>query len=176
MNPKYLLLSALLGGLVLFVWGAVYHAVIGIDSHTMKEFRDSDAVSGFVRGHADGNGMYYTKDGVLAAISVTGGVSDKSQDMGPALGKQFVINVVIAGLLAWLLTFTGIRTPLCTAGLFGLAGVAAGISAWISAWVWYNHSMAFALAAVADLAVGFLLAGLVIGWVRGKLAPPALPG
>lgn len=175
MNPKYLLLSALLGGLALFVWGAVYHAAIGIDTHTMKEFRDGAAVSELVRGHADGNGVYYTKDGVFAAISVTPGMSDKSQDMGPALGKQLVIDVVIAGLLAWLLTFTSLRSPLCTAGLFGLAGVAAGISAWISAWVWYGHSIAFALAAVVDLAVGFLLAGLVIGWARGKLAPAAAP-
>jgi hypothetical protein len=171
MNPKYLILSALLGGLVIFIWGAVYHAAIGIDMHTMKEFRDSTAVSAFVREHADGNGMFYTKDGVLAAVSVTPGMSDKSQHMGPLLGKQLVINVVVAGLLAWLLTFTGIRTPLCAAGLFALTGLAAGISCSISAWNWYNHSMAFALASVVDLAVGFLLAGLVIGWARGKFAP-----
>jgi len=174
MNPKYLILSALLGGLVIFIWGAVYHAALGVDMHTMKEFRDSTAVSEFVRDHAGDNGMFYTKDGVLAAISVTPGMNDKSQDMGPQLGKQFVINVIVAGLLAWLLTFTSIRTPLCTAGLFALAGVTAGISSSISAWNWYNFSMPFAVASIVDLAVGFLLAGLVIGWARGKFAPAAV--
>jgi len=139
--------------------------------HTMKEFRDSSAVSAFVREHADGNGMFYTKDGVLAAISVTPGMNDKSQSMGPQLGKQYVINLVVAGLLAWLLTFTSIRTPVGAASVFTLAGLAAGISCSISSWNWYNHSMAFALAAVVDLAVGFLVAGLVIGWLRGKFAP-----
>ena len=68
MNVKYLLISALLGGLASFVWGAVYHAAIGIDEKTMTEFSDSKAVSQYLREHASGNGMYYAKEGVLAAI------------------------------------------------------------------------------------------------------------
>jgi len=170
MNLKYLLASALLGGLASFIWGAVYHAGIGIDARTMAQFDDGRAVSEFIRSHSSGNGMYYSKEGVLAAVNMTPDMSDRSLNMGPQLGKQYLINAVTAGLLAWLLLFTPIRTSLGAGAFFALAGLAAGINSWFSAWNWYNHSMSFTVAAVIGDVVCFFVAGLVVGWLRRKFA------
>lgn len=174
MNLKYLLVSALLGGLASFVWGAVYHAAIGIDEKTMTEFRDSTSVSQYLREHAGDNGMFYTREGVLAAISMTPGMNDKSQNMGPQLVKQYIINAVTAGLLAWLLLFTSIRSPLGAGGVLAIAGLAAGIDGALSSWNWYNHSLCFALAAIVDMIACFFVAGLVIGWARRRFSPVVL--
>jgi hypothetical protein len=175
MNLKYLLISALLGGLASFAWGAAYHAGIGIDERTMGQFDDGRAVSEYIRSHTSGNGMYVTKEGVLAAVNLTADMSDRSLNMGPQLVKQYVINAVAAGLLAWLLLFTSIRGALCAGGFFALAGLAASVDSAFSAWNWYNHSLPFTLAAVVDEVACFFVAGLVVGWARGKFAPPAGP-
>jgi len=172
MNFKYLLISALLGGLASFVWGAVYHAGIGIDMRVMSEFKDSHAVSEFVRDHVSGNGMYYAHEGVLAAVHLTPDLADRSkQSMAPQLVRQYVINAVAAGLLAWLLLFTTIRTVLGAGGLFALAGLAAGVDSGLSAWNWYGHPVNFTLAMIFDQVACFFVAGLVIGWLRRKFAP-----
>ena len=114
--------------------------------------------------------MFYTKEGVLTAISMTPGMSDKSLNMGPQLVRQFCVNVVTAGLLAWLLLFTAIRTSLGAAGVLALFGLAASYSSQVSAWNWYNQSMPFTLAAIVDQVACFAVAGLAIGWARGKFA------
>jgi hypothetical protein len=173
MNFKYLLLSALLGGLASFVWGAAYHAGLGIDERVLGKFDNSRVVSELVRDHSSGNGMYYTKEGVIAAVNMTPDLADRSQmSMAPQLVKQYLINAVAAGLLAWLLTFTGIRSALCAGGFFALAGFAAGVASELSAWNWYGHSTSFSLAMIVDLVACFAVTGLVVGWLRGKLDKP----
>lgn len=172
MNLKYLLIGAVLGGLASFVWGAVYHAGIGIDMKIMTEFKDAPAVATFVRDHTGGNGVYYSHQGVIAAVSMTPDMADKSKmSMTPQLVKQYVINAVAAGLLAWLLLFTGVRSSLGAAGLFALAGLAAGVASDLSAWNWYGRPMDFTLAMMVDQVVCFFVAGLVVGWARRKFAP-----
>lgn len=172
MNLKYLLVSVLLGGLASFVWGAVYHAGIGIDMRVIKEFSDSRAVSQFIHDHSSGNGAYHTKEGVMAMVKLTPDLADRSQEsMAPQLVTQYVINAVSAGLLAWLLLFTPIRTALGAGGLFALVGLAAGIDSGLSAWNWYGHPTDFTLAMIFDQVACFFVAGLVVGWARQKFVP-----
>ncbi len=136
----------------------------------MTEFSDSKAVVQYLRENAPGNGMYFAKEGVLAAIDMTPEMSDKSQNMGPQLIKQFVICVIATELLAWLLLSTSIRTPIGAGAVFAIAGLAASVDASLSAWNWYNHSMGFAIGAIVGQVVGFFVAGLAVGWARGKFA------
>ena len=44
MNTKYLLGGAVLGGLLLFVWGAAYHMIIPWEKIALSEFKDSKAM------------------------------------------------------------------------------------------------------------------------------------
>lgn len=170
MNTKYLLLSAILGGIVMFAWGAIYHAAIGIDQRTMTEFKDG-TVAAFLREHTSGNGVYYAKEGVFAAINMTPEMTDRSQNMGPQLAIQIVIEVITAGLLAWLLTFTRVSTPLGAAGLFAAGAFTAAFCMNMSAWNWYGFSTDYTLGAIFGLIAAWFLGGLVIGWLRGKFSP-----
>lgn len=172
MNLKYLLISAVLGGLASFIWGAVYHAGIGIDERVLMKFDNSRNVSELIKQHSSGNGMYYTNEGMIAAINMTPDLADRSQmSMTPQLIKQYVINAVAAGLLAWLLSFTAIRSAPCAAGFAALIGLTASLASDLAAWNWYGHPLNFTLAMIVDLTVSFLVAGFIIGWARKKFAP-----
>lgn len=172
MNLKYLLISAVLGGLASFIWGGVYHMGIGIDMRVMQKFDNSRATSEAIRDHSSGNGVYYTNEGVIAFVNMTPDLADHTQmSMTPQLIKQYVINAVTAGLLAWLLSFTAIRSAACAAGFTALIGLTAAVAADVAAWNWYGHPLNFTLAMIVDLTVSFLVAGFVIGWARKKFAP-----
>ena len=153
----------------MLVWGAAYHAAAGIDMHVFKEFKDSRAVSELVRDHTAGNGMYITNTGVIAAVHMTPDLRDRSKDnMAGQLVKQYIMNAVAAALLAWLLLFTNVRTPLGAAGLFAAGGFTAGLDSWLPAWNWYGNSPEFVAAMILDMVAGFFFAGLVVGWARRK--------
>ncbi len=174
MHTKFLLSAALLGGVVLFAFSAAYHMVLPWESWALNEFKDSKALNDVVRATAPRNGVYYTREGVFAAVAYLPDFSDKSQAMGGAMATEFGKDVVVALLLALILPWTRTATVLGRGALLGSIGLAAALSEHVSDWNWYGFSGPFTVLTMGDIVIGWFLAGLAIGWLMRRMhADPA---
>lgn len=178
---KRILISAIAGGIVLFLWGFVYWVVTGIPLRGMTDFKDEAAVERVLRENAPTPGYYvlptaHTPVGLtesqhgeqrvakistnfFAACSVrVGGIGS----LGCQLAASFGGNVVSAALMALLLlqipglTYRGKVTFTVGTALFAsLTGVAPQS-------IWFGAPCNWFLINTFDLLVGWTLAGLVL--------------
>jgi hypothetical protein len=165
MRGKYLLYGTLAAGLTLFVWQTISNVALPWHEATIKEFTNNDAVVQAVRAGAPENGMYYSHQGIIAAVSFTPDMADKSKaPMTANLVKQVVIDLVAGLLLCLVVARTGVGRKRDTALTLALAGLAAGIIEEMSDWNWYGFSASYTIVNFIDLAIQFALAGIVIAW------------
>ncbi|MFN2636556.1 MAG: hypothetical protein ABR585_05990 [Gemmatimonadaceae bacterium] len=163
MRGKYLLYGALAAGLTLFVWQTISNAAIPWHTATMSEFQNDNAIVQAVKAAAPTNGVYFSNRGILAAVSFTPDMADKSKAMGPMMAKQIVLDLVVALILCLLVARLGVRSARETAMTLGLGALTVGMIKELSDWNWYGFGTAYSVVNVIDLVIMFALAGLVIG-------------
>jgi hypothetical protein len=183
---KRILLGALLGGLVLFVWGAVSHMALPLGEAGVRSMPPS-AEPGVLAAmkNALTERALYVYPGMDMSHTPTEAEQQAWQtkyDAGPAgivvfnptprgnfarwLGVEFVGNV-LAMLMAAIVIY---HVP-ATAGfarralLVGLFGLAEGFDIDVSQWNWYSFPTTYMLAQLVDHAVGWTLAGLALAKV-----------
>jgi hypothetical protein len=169
MKLKFLLLSALLGGIISFAWGGVSHMAAVFPSIEPKSFTDSTAVVDAVHKNAPANGIYFDGRGLFAAVAFRSDLSYKFGSLLYPLVHQFLIEFAVAFLLAWVLLRFPVWSAWGTASIFAALGLAAGIEQLLPEANWYGFPLRFQLAELADLVIGWFLIGLVLGWLRKKL-------
>lgn len=172
MKGKFLIVGALVGGIVLFFWGYFTHGVLGervMDVY--HTFKDEAAVFEAIKANAPANGVYFLKQGVVAVVAFTPSFADKTLNITPQLVKEFLSDVATSFLLAWLLlgarsTSTGGR-----AGFLAMTALAAAISVLFSYWNWYEFSTGFILTDALDLVGGWFITGLILAAIQKKMVP-----
>ena len=107
MRGKYLLIGTLAAGLTLFVWQTISNVAIPWHTATMKESNNAAVVQA-IHAAAPANGVYFSPQGVLAAVSFTPDMADKTKAMGGNLVKQAVIDLIVALLLCILVARIGV--------------------------------------------------------------------
>jgi hypothetical protein len=177
MRAKYLFYGTLAAGLTLFVWQMISQVVIPWHEATIKPFTNNGAVVDAIRAGTSGNGVYYSPQGLVAAVSFTPDLADKSTAMAGNLMKQAGIDLVVALTLCIVVARIGVGRKRDTAPTLALAALAAGIMKEISDWNWYGFSASYASVNVMDLVIQFALAGAVIAWIykrqMGVVTTPA---
>src|SRR5262245_3064738 len=144
MMTKRLFLGGLLAGILLFVWGAFYHAALPFTGKVFEAFRDEDAVARALVAHAPRYGVYFLPyappGGDEAAMKAAqeklargpfAFAAIRVGPMGPIggyLARQLVIDLLEGLLAALLLLHARPATALGRAGF--LAGVA--LVAWLA--------------------------------------------
>lgn len=184
---KRILLGGLSGGIVLFVWGFVSWMVLPWHNVTLNAFGDENAMVAAVAANAPTRGIYmipgeqemaglsaeekaaFAEAGrkrmaegpfVFAAVSPQG-----AGGMGPALIGSFLIQF-LGAMLATLLLLRAMAMPyLAKVAFVMLLGLFAGIVAHAPYWNWWGFPADYTLVAIADLVIGWFLAGLVIARV-----------
>jgi len=164
MRGKYLLYGTLAAGLTLFVWQTISQVALPWHEATIKAFTNNGAVIDAIRANSSGNGVYVAPQGLVAAVSFTPDLADKTKAMGGNLVKQAGIDLVVALILCVLVGRIGVGRKRDTALTLALAALAAGIMKEISDWNWYGFSASYASVNVIDLVIQFALAGAVIAW------------
>jgi hypothetical protein len=165
MRGKSLLYGTLAAAITLFVWQTISNVAIPWHTATVKSFTDNTAAVQAIRVVAPTNGVYASPEGVLAAVSFTPDMADKSKSMGPNMVKQIVIDLIAALLLCLVVGHIGVGRKRDVALNLGLAGLAAGIIKEMSDWNWYGFSASYAIVNEIDLTIQFALAGIVIAWI-----------
>jgi hypothetical protein len=173
-----IVLAAILGGLLMFVWGAVSHTLLPFGRDALKPIPNEAVVMSNLGGNLVEPGMYFfpwtdmsgkaTPEQQAAwQAKIASGPSglmvyrpSGGESMSPRqLVTEFASNVLAALFGAFLL----LQLP----GGFGrrvLSMAAIGIAAWlsisVSQWTWYGFSTPFLLGDLADQFGGWLLAGI----------------
>lgn len=185
-----ILVAALIGGTLLWVWGAVVHMVLPIGQMGFEtaveqdaalsalqnsarsgegvymlpglapeQWRDEAAVSAFVERYADSPYalVVYRPDGNPGLSS-----------MVPNLVRHWISCMLAALIAAWVMALAA------TAG-FGrrvLVAGALGLFAWLAInvpyWNWYLFPTQFALGALLEGVLGWLIAGAGMAWWLGR--------
>jgi len=183
-----ILIAALIGGIVMFIWGAVAHMALGLGNPGIRPPAHEDVVlSSLHEGLGNQPGVYilpWLDPNAMrdeAAVKAYGAKANASpyawvvylpqgEDMtrmGRPLVMQWVSDTLAALVLATLMSLPGL-------GLgrrLGLA-VAVAIFAWLSTmvpyWNWYRFPASFTVAALVEQVIGWLLAGGAMAWWIGR--------
>ncbi len=180
------LVGALLGAAVLFVWSAVSWMVI--PWHRMEAIKKEDAVIRALRASDTLRGVYWIpgppegargeegpearaswaqrhRDGPVAMMVYD---PEGSEPMPLAVFfKGFALNFATALVAAILLAIAApaVRGYAGRAFLVTLVGLYVGLSTGMASWNWMNYPLRYCLEMSADSAIGALLLGLVLAAV-----------
>ncbi len=187
---KRIILGGVLGGIALFVWGALSHMVfqlgdVGIQSLPSEEAAlpalrtavkepglyffpgvDMKAMRALPKEQAEAANKAWTekwKAGPRGLLIVHPEATSAEPMGGGTLGRQFGTDVCACLLVAFLLSQLSIRSRYsCRVGVAATVGF---LSAWVICvpyWNWYGFPGNFVLAQIADRTIGFTLAGLAM--------------
>lgn len=185
-------LAAVLAGIVVWMWGAVFHMVLPWGTADMKDHvPGEDAVMAAMKAEfTQGDGIYFlpgmdlvdhgdeaklktwaekAKVGPYAfVIYRENGLPGDPASMGPQILHQLLTSTIAAFLLAVVLGAVpgSYAKRVSVATLFG---VFAWLVVAVPQFTWYYFPRNFAMVGVLEHGVGWLLAGLIIA----KLVKPA---
>lgn len=182
-------IAAIIGGIVMFLWGAVAHTMLPLGELGMHTATEQDAaLTAITQSASKGEGVYMlpgmnpamyadeaanqafvaaNRDKPYALVIYQPDGNPALENMGPNLGKQWVSDTLAAGVLAWILAL----------GAWGfgrrvLVAAAAGVFSWLTIsvpyWNWYLFPMDFTFANLVEQTVGWALAGAGIAWWLGR--------
>jgi hypothetical protein len=183
---KRILLAAILGGLIVFVWSAISHMFTPLGAMGLSTMTNEDQVLTALRANVPKSGMYMFpgldmskkeptpeweakfKQGPNGLLIINAG---PGEDKFPRqLASELVTNI-IAGYIAAILAAMMVGTMMRRAIAIALLAVFATVSLSFSYWIWYGFPPTYVLGELVTELVGWLLAGFVIA----KLVPPAAP-
>lgn len=185
---KSLVLGAVLGGLVVFIWSAISWMVLPWHNATLRTFTNQDQVASVLWEHVDVGGMYLLPNRPRDYGSMT---AEQKREADAAMEEHmksgtYMFGVVrrpapismarsmIYGLLfdilgALLICMLVLKTGGMTYGgrvmFIVTAALAVAVIGVVPNWVWWHFSTGYTLVLVLDIAIGWLLAGLVIAKV-----------
>lgn len=174
-------LAALVGGIVLFFWGAFVHMVLPLSEAAVKQLPNEQVVMDSLAANTQERGVYMfpgidlrqsPSDAEMAAweTKVRNGPSGLlvyrpnggDPSMGGKLLKQFIsclLSAFVVVLVLRTLRFNGSYAA-CVTAITGF-GVVAWLSVSIPQWNWYEFTTPFLLLDLADQ-FGWFVAGLAM--------------
>lgn len=179
------IVAALVGGLIVFVWGIVAHVLLPIGAIGFDNLPDEAAVVDTLKETIVEPGLYYFPGFPDPATEEQQAAWQAAYEAGPRglivyhpdgapplsipqmltqLATSILAALVIAFVLAYL---TG--SYACRVALVASIGLFAWAALKLPMWNWLNFPLDYTIAALVDVVVGWLLAGLAMA----KLVPRA---
>jgi hypothetical protein len=170
---KKILLAGVLGGVALFMWGGLSHMVLGLGDTGIQALPQQDMVMGALKASTSQSGFYFfpnmDANRNLPADKVGGAYGiviyhplGASAAMGGHLVNEFVLNVVLALLAAYLLSLaTSLSGYAARVGFVAVLGLTVTLMTHVEFWNWYGFPMNYTVANIFDNIIGFLIVGLV---------------
>jgi hypothetical protein len=185
-----IVLGGLVGGLVFFIWGAVWHIALPLKSSGISWMSQASepAVLSAMKAGITEPGFYFFPGGDVEHMTESQRAEwTKKLQAGPSgilviapggsegmtprlLVIEFASNVAAALCAAVLMTHITGRYPVRVL-MLTLAGLLGWVSISISYWNWYGFPTSFTLAAGVEEAVGWLLSGLAIAAIVKPYTP-----
>lgn len=191
-----ILLAGILGGVVMFIWSFIAHDVLPIGELGVGEIPNEDTVTGAIQSSLGDKTGFYIFPGPGLSSDATReqkaeGMKKIEEKMaaGPAgvliyhpkrvfnfpkrLVIEFVTEVVLTILAAFLLAQTSITSFVGRVGFFLVVGILAAIATNVPYWNWYGFPKVYTFGLMLTEIVAFFLAGIVAALVLGKRSAAA---
>ena len=181
---KRVVIAAVVGGLAMFIWGAVSHMLTPLGEAGFQSMPPANepAVTGVLGANVPNDGMYMfpgmderartTKEGqedwMRRYAAGPSGLLIYHPHGGPTmnaklLGTELLTDILAVAIAAWAASHA--RTFARRLALVTAFGLAAWLSIEVSYWNWYGFPTNYALAQLVDQVAGFFFAGLVVAWL-----------
>jgi hypothetical protein len=190
---KKILLGGFLGGVVVFIWGAIAHMALPLGQAGISQIPDEESVLTALRASIKEKGLYFFPGFDMSKVrseseqkaweaklnAGPSGIMVVTPSGGEAmtpkqLGIEFASNVVASLLAAILLSMTNVGYIKRVLFVM-LLGVFGWMTISVPYWTWYGFPTDFTIAALIEEAVGWLAAGLVLAAVVRPSAPKPAP-
>jgi hypothetical protein len=192
MNPGRFIIAAIIGGLVMFVWGAAVHMGLPHEMQGIHNLPAEEVLLPAMRTTITQRGFYMfppmeiknrtpETDAAWEAKLKTGPSGVLVITPGPGEGMssrqlitEYITNALGALMLAIILVWIRATKPQAA-----FCGLLLGLFAWISIdasyWNWYGFPTAMLQSSLLEQAVGWMLAGFFMSLVLGRRrASPAM--
>jgi hypothetical protein len=185
---KLLLKSALIGGLIVFIWGVFSWMVFPWHQTCLNKFKNESYVAEVIRDHAPVPGMYVLPN----TFSYNDGTSQhemakgiemmekgpfmfaavRPHGMGNMTAAPFILSLIIqiigAFIVSWMLLQTKGLDSKQQIGFVTLFGLGVGVLGHLPDWNWWGFSGCYVITSMIDLIVGWFLGGIGIVKVLRK--------
>ena len=181
-----IVIAAIVGGIVMFMWGAVSHMLTPIGEMGMKTIPNETAVVSTLQSNLNEPGFYFIpgmdmskaltpeeKDAWAAkyekgpnAIVIyqpTGETPMSPKQFGVELASNIAAALVVALLMTWMVASFSKRVAMAA-----LIGLTAWLSINVSYWNWYHFPIAMVTGELIDQVVGWFLSGIVMAFILRK--------
>jgi hypothetical protein len=182
------LLAAILGGAIVFAWGAVSWMALGWHAPTLKAFANEDQVAQVLVDNAPKSGIYVLPKPqppapVAADTSVDAAPAPAStapfafvaftrEGVDPQMTMQMVYailsNIIAALLVAWLVRAADGLGYFQRVLFIATVGIVIAIAGRATNWIWWHFSTDFMVVDLADVIIGWALAALVMAALTGE--------
>jgi len=183
-----ILIAGIIGGIVMFMWGAVSHMMLPIGEMGMKVPIEQASAITALGPTTQGSGVYMypsppkedwqdeakmkaftesAKGQPYAFVIYQPGGNPVNESMTPALIKQFGSDTLAAIIAAWVLalgTFGFGKRVL----IVGTLGLFAWLAISVPYWNWYQFPMDFTIGNLLEQVIGWLLSGSAMAWWLGR--------
>ena len=192
-----ILLAALLGGFAMFVWNWLAHEVLPLGEAGVHEIPNEAVVLGVMQNNIREAAGFYIFPGFGLGPSPTRAEQNEAMKhmdeklarnpsgiliYHPAgarpmnivrlLSVEFVTELLQAFLAVVLLTQTNLTSYGARVGFVAIVGVLVALSTNVSYWNWFGFPKNYTLAYMFIEFVGFVLVGLIAGWILKKAPAP----
>lgn len=188
---KKILLGGVVGGIVLFIWGALAWTVLPLHNAHIKTIPNEDAVTGAMRDNLTETGFYFFpspgKSGNLTKeegeawtakyrrgpVGILVVQPNGREPMPPsALVNSLIIQMVTALVAAFLLSkaIDGLPSYGARVQFVTFLGLIGGLLVDLPYWNWFGFTTSYTIANVADHVIGAFLCGLVLASIVKKPA------
>ena len=192
---KKVLIGGLVGGLVMFIWGAVSHVVLQLGDAGLSQLKEhEEPVLNALRQNIRSPGLYFypgfSTDHPGPAEQQAWMEKYRRGPAGlllylpsggePMTAKQMVVqavdDILIALLAAALLAGAGgwLRSFFSRVCFIVLIGLVPFLAINLPYWNWYGFPTTFTVAQLADCSIGFLLIGIVLAVIVKPLPSQTL--
>jgi len=188
---KKLIWCAIVAAVVAQVWGMVSWMVLPWHMLDFKQFKDDTHVAEVLRAELQGSGLYTlpnmdptiheneaamvkwknkARKGPFAFLSVKADGVEPGMGLPMAIG--FFLNLVMAGILFWLVSNNAITCPKGRTIFIAVAGSVGALYTHLSNWNWWHFPINYCVVGVIDVFVTWTLAGFAMvklaDWLDSK--------
>ncbi len=194
---KRIILSGILGGIVLTLWGVLSWMVLPLHKDTIKHIPEEDKIAAVLSETISKQGVYtlpyYSQDlkgeeqelamklweekykkGPIATIFYRPKGSDPM--MMQEFISGFIINIISALLAAWFLSRSTAVSQSYFSRVSFVASLAvfASVAVYLVEWNWMLVPFKYTTAMIVDLLAGWIFVGLVIGGIISRQEIPKI--
>ena len=175
-----------IGGVIVFVWLLISWMFLPWHYQSLKKFKDENRVYNVIRDNAPTSGiyilpnMYVYREGISQNdLNREMGSQTQMMSKGPVVfasvavegvtGPRYlpfvialIIQIVGACIIAWMLFQTKFSSVEQKVTFVTLIGLLIGILGYLPDWNWWRFSLGYTVGCMADLLIGWCLAGFAM--------------